>query len=58
MTNQKDTKNCIICGKEYQREDFPSTFNRMVTCGNTECTGQRRYQKWKQRYEARVINGI
>lgn len=32
--------------------EFPKTFDRMITCGSTECMGQRRKELWKKRYNA------
>jgi hypothetical protein len=49
--NHDDTKHCAICNNEFARIDFPQCFDRMVTCGNPECEGKRRKEKWKSRYE-------
>ena len=50
ISELNDTKECVICGKEFSRIDYPQCFDRMVTCGNIECMGKRRYQKWRLRY--------
>lgn len=38
----KESKNCKYCGESFSKIDFPSTFHRRITCGSTECIGNRR----------------
>ncbi|HZX44559.1 MAG TPA: hypothetical protein VFF28_02640 [Candidatus Nanoarchaeia archaeon] len=47
-------KECIICGNIYTNLEFPTSFERMVTCGDIKCAGKRRYQKWRERYDKRA----
>jgi hypothetical protein len=48
-----ETKKCLMCKKTFERNDYPHTFERMVTCGSVECMGKRRKQLWKKRYNKR-----
>jgi hypothetical protein len=43
-------KTCMYCKKEFTDSDFPHSFDRMITCGNIECTGKRRKELWKKRH--------
>jgi len=38
-------KICRFCGSYFTDIDFPSQFDRMVTCGSTECAGNRRKER-------------
>jgi len=42
--------------KTYTDLDFPQQFERMVTCGSTECMGKRRKENWKVRYEKKHLH--
>ena len=44
-------KICRYCGIEFFDVDFPAQFDRMVTCGSTECMGQRRHERVRDRNE-------
>jgi len=39
------SKTCRYCGVEFSDSDFPAQFDRMVTCGNTECMKLRRWER-------------
>jgi len=40
-----NTKICRYCGGEFCKIDFPAQFERMITCGRTECMRQRRWER-------------
>ncbi len=39
------TKICRYCGEEFTDIDFPAQFDRMITCGSTECMKLRRWER-------------
>ena len=40
------SKICKYCGEEFNDIDFPAQFERMVTCGKTECMKLRRWDRY------------
>lgn len=46
------TKLCRYCKKSFSEIDFPSTFDRQLTCGSVECAGERRRELWRKRHDS------
>ena len=43
-------KKCVYCKKKFFDIEFPSTFDRMITCGSIECTGIMRRELLRKRH--------
>ena len=50
------TKICLYCKKRFSEIDFPSTFDRMITCGSVECMGKRRLELWRKKYDKQKMD--
>ncbi len=51
------TKICRFCGESFSEIDFPAQFERMVTCGNTECAGNRRRERVRDKEDQKKEGG-
>ena len=56
--NFMKTKACRFCGVEIRELDFPAQFDRMVTCGKTECMRLRRWERIGRIHPTRSFDGI
>jgi len=52
------SKKCIHCKKRFFDLDFPSTFDRQLTCGSVECAGERRRELWRKRHDSQLSSAV